>query len=95
VNFSTLKASGAGGRYPKELRGRRWLYSLRQGRWKYIAAKPGGGSGQLYDLDADPRETRDLAAENLPIAAALATLLDKYRSQGFSRTMRGKGPGFP
>ena len=62
--------------------------ALRQGRWKYIAPKREGGSGQLYDLDADPRESRDLAAANPPIAAALAALLDKYRSQGFSRPRR-------
>jgi arylsulfatase A-like enzyme len=69
--------------------------ALRQGRWKYLAAKQDGGGGQLYDLDADPRETKDVAAENPSIAAALAALLDKYRSQGFSRPMRSKGPGFP
>jgi arylsulfatase A-like enzyme len=67
--------------------------ALRQGRWKYIAAKQEGGSGQLYDLEADPGETRDLAADQSTIAAALAALLDKYRTQGFSRPMRGKGPG--
>jgi arylsulfatase A len=67
--------------------------ALRQGRWKYIAPEKEGVSGQLYDLDADPRETQDLAAANPPIAAALAALLDKYRSQGFSRPMRSRGPG--
>jgi arylsulfatase A-like enzyme len=67
--------------------------AIRQGRWKYIAAKQEGGRGQLYDLDADPGETRDLAAENLPIVAALSALLDKYRSQGFSRPMRSRRPG--
>jgi arylsulfatase A-like enzyme len=67
--------------------------ALRQGRWKYIGARQEGGSGQLFDLYADPGEMRDLAADNPPIAAALSALLDKYRSQGFSRPMRGKGPG--
>ena len=66
--------------------------AIRQGRWKHIAAGQEGGKGQLYDLDADPGETRDLAAENLPIVAALSALLDKYRSQGFSRPVRGKEP---
>ena len=67
--------------------------AIRQGRWKYIAAKQEGGSGQLYDLDADPGETRDLAADHPPVASALSALLDKYRSQGFSRPIRRKGPG--
>jgi arylsulfatase A-like enzyme len=67
--------------------------AIRQRRWKYIAPKQAGGSGQLYDLDADPGETRDLAAENPPVVGALSALLDKYRRQGFSRPMRGKGPG--
>jgi arylsulfatase A-like enzyme len=64
--------------------------AIRQGRWKYIAAKQEGGSGQLYDLDADPGETRDLAADNPPVVEALSALLDKYRRQGFSRPMREK-----
>jgi arylsulfatase A-like enzyme len=67
--------------------------AIRQGRWKYLAAKQSGGSGQLYNLDADPGETRDVAADNAPVVAALSALLDKYRRQGFSRPMRGKGPG--
>ena len=69
--------------------------ALRQGRWKFIAARQDGGSGQLYDLDADPGETRNLAAENPPIAAALSALLDRYRRQGFSRPRKGKGSGSP
>jgi hypothetical protein len=40
-----------------------------------------------------PGETRDLAADNPPVVAALSALLDKYRRQGFSRPMRGKGSG--
>jgi len=35
--------------------------ALRGGRWKYIARSAGGE--ELYDLAADPEETRDLAAE--------------------------------
>jgi arylsulfatase A-like enzyme len=66
--------------------------AIRQGRWKYVAATREGRRGRLYDLDADPGETRDLAADNPPIAAALSALLDKYIRQGFSRPKRGKGP---
>ncbi len=69
--------------------------AIRQGQWKYIASDREGEKGQLYDLGADPGETRDLAAGNLPIAAALSVLLDSYRRQGFSRPMRGRGPVRP
>jgi arylsulfatase A len=55
--------------------------------------KPEEGIGQLYDLDADPGETRDLAAENPTVVADLKALLDKYKNQGFSRPMKGKAPG--
>ncbi len=61
--------------------------AIRQGRWKYIGPNQEGAKGRLYDLDADPGEARDIAAGNRPIAAALSALLDKYRSQGFSRPM--------
>jgi hypothetical protein len=40
-----------------------------------------------------PGETRDLAADNPPVVAALSALLDKNRRQGFSQPMRGKGSG--
>jgi arylsulfatase A-like enzyme len=63
--------------------------AIRQGRWKLIATKPEAETGRLYDLAADPAERQDLAAENPAIAAALADLLDRYRSQGFSRPMSG------
>jgi len=61
--------------------------AIRQGHWKLIAAKKEGEKGQLYDLEADPGERRDVAADNLPIVAALSALLDKYKQQGFSRQM--------
>jgi len=61
--------------------------AIRQGRWKLIAPKQEGERGQLYDLEADPGERRDVAADNLPIVAALSALLEKYKQQGFSRPM--------
>jgi arylsulfatase A-like enzyme len=39
--------------------------SVREGRWKWI-------DGRLYDLDADPRETTDVAAANPDVASRLA-----------------------
>jgi len=63
--------------------------AIRQGRWKFVDVMTKAGRGRLYDLEADPAERRDLAAENSTTAAALAALLDKYRRQGFSRPMQG------
>jgi choline-sulfatase len=56
------------------------LRALREGRWKYILApRP-----ELYDLQDDPGETRNLAAAPSPRAdalrAQLAGLLDKERA---------------
>ena len=36
-------------------------FAMREGPWKLLAERDGSGA-QLYDLDADPRETSDLAA---------------------------------
>jgi arylsulfatase A len=64
--------------------------AIRQGRWKLVAAKQEGKRGELYDLEADPGEKRDVAADNPSIVAALSALLEKYKQQGFSRPMRNK-----
>ncbi len=49
------------------------LLGLRDARWKYIRApRP-----ELYDLARDPHETRDLAVEDAPRAAAFDALLDE------------------
>jgi arylsulfatase A-like enzyme len=48
----------------------------RLGRWKYVlSARYGTGSPELYDLVADPRERRDLAAVYPDTVAALAALM--------------------
>jgi arylsulfatase A-like enzyme len=74
------------------------VFSIRQGRWKYIEGKPtrqGGGGGikdktaenkmQLYDVSEDPAEKNDLAARHPDIVKRLTKLLEKYRAQGHSR----------
>ena len=43
--------------------------SVRHGRWKWL-------DGRLFDLDADPRETIDLAGEHPAVAGRLATVAD-------------------
>jgi arylsulfatase A len=71
------------------------VFALRQGSWKWIEGKPSVPKPlqsraveykpQLYDLDADPAEQKDVAAAHPEVAERLAKLLDQYRQQGFSR----------
>lgn len=49
------------------------FHSLNDGRWKYIW-RPESGREQLFDLDADPREERDLASDPLH-----RTTLERWR----------------
>ncbi|MCC6344839.1 MAG: arylsulfatase [Bryobacterales bacterium] len=71
------------------------LLSLREGNWKYIP--PGKGpkvsqntntelgndsSGQLYDLAADPGETRNLAARDPGRVERMAAMTERIRAAG-------------
>jgi arylsulfatase A-like enzyme len=74
-----------------------WGLALRQGSWKYI--EPGGGtydantrtelgggpSAQLYDLSADPGETKNIAAAHPDRVAAMRAELAHLRQAGRSR----------
>jgi arylsulfatase A len=74
-------------------------FGIRQGPWKLALArgshgfsdpknikpKPGEARGQLYNLDADPRERDNLWLVKPAIVARLTALLDKYKSAGRSR----------
>ena len=71
-------------------------FVVRQGDWKLILTRGSGGfsapvtvegepKGQLYNLKTDPRETRNVYAENPAIVAKLTKLLDRYRAEGSSR----------
>lgn len=76
----------------------RGMFAIRQGEWKLIEGLGSGGfstppidpgpgdpEGQLYNLSTDPQETNNLYKEHPEIVARLQTLLDQYRSQGYSR----------
>lgn len=68
-------------------------FAIREGKWKLIPAlgshgfsvpkqvKPevGGPEGQLYDLEADPREERNLWSERNDVVARLSSVLDGVR----------------
>ncbi len=60
--------------YPENAFGHSALHSLRTTRWKWVhAPRP-----ELYDLTADPRETRDLHAELPDTARRFNELLTRY-----------------
>lgn len=69
--------------------------ALRLGEWKYIPQRPGARvtqftgtetgndlGAQLYNLAADPGETKNLAAEQAEKARELATLLEAEKEKG-------------
>jgi len=68
------------------------LLAIRRGPWKLIFGPGSGGwgqgrdsqLGQLYNLDEDLGETRNLFAEKPDVVAELTALMDKVVSQGRS-----------
>jgi len=73
------------------------MFAIRQGRWKCIfglgpagfsggARKPtpGGPKGQLYDMQADPKEQKNLWLEKPELVKALTALLEQYKKSGRS-----------
>ncbi|MCL5280797.1 MAG: arylsulfatase [Planctomycetes bacterium] len=75
------------------------VFAIRQGPWKLIEGlgsggftapaqvkpKPGGPQGQLYNLQDDPGEQKNLWLQEPEIVERLAALLERYKQQGYSR----------
>jgi len=75
------------------------VFCIRQGKWKLILGrgsggfsrpksikpKPGEPEGQLYNMEEDLAESRNLWNENPEIVERLTNLLEKYEEQGHSR----------
>ena len=72
------------------------MFAIRDGRWKLVAGNGSGGrekpSGkpferpyQLFDLDSDPSEKRNVYDRNPMVARRLEQALDRIRSRGRSR----------
>lgn len=68
----------------EDLEGNR-LAAIRIGRWKLIEANPDNPRGlqpiELYDLEADPGETRNLAGEEKRKVAELRARLESFRDE--------------
>ncbi len=71
-------------------------FAVRAGDWKLIAGHGSGGwtrvpkkkgdpPGQLYNLAADPGETKNLYRDKPEVVARLQKVLERYRSVGRSR----------
>ncbi len=74
------------------------LFAIRQGRWKLITGlgsggwskpnrpkpQPDGPQGQLYDLNTDPKETKNLWLQRPDIVNRLTALLNDYKTKGRS-----------
>jgi arylsulfatase A-like enzyme len=76
-------------------------FAVRQGRWKLVLCRGSGGWSlpeakvpadappmQLYDMQKDPREQRNLYGEHPETVERLAALLDRYQRQGRSVPQR-------
>jgi arylsulfatase A-like enzyme len=77
------------------------VFSIRRGNWKLeeglgsggfsapqtVEPAPGGPKGQLYDLARDPAELNNLYQKRPDIVDSLATLLQKYKTEGHSRPL--------
>jgi arylsulfatase A len=75
------------------------MFSIHQGNWKLeeglgsggfspprtVEPAPGGPKGQLYDLAIDPGELHNLYQARPDIVDRLATLLERYKRQGYTR----------
>lgn len=55
-------------------------FAIRKGRWKLVP-KP---TVQLFDLDADPKESRNIAASHPEIVKEMAEKLEEYKKSGRS-----------
>lgn len=65
-------------------------FALRDGRWKIVfgqgedRVQPTEGAGYLFDMHADPRETKNVWEEHPEVVARLTALMEAYRAKGRS-----------
>ncbi|MCU0721600.1 MAG: arylsulfatase [Pirellula sp.] len=75
------------------------VFAIRKGPWKWIegvaagpvsqdsATREDNFKSQLFNLELDPTESRDLSTENPEIVSELKELLDLYKQSGYSREL--------
>ncbi|NBT13848.1 MAG: DUF4976 domain-containing protein [Planctomycetia bacterium] len=68
--------------------------AVRDGRYKLIEFFEDGGRVELYDLDADPGETRDLAGRQPARTEALAGALHVWQQETGAAIPKGPNPAY-
>lgn len=73
------------------------MFAIRRDKWKFIDGKGSGGwsskgeasdpEGQLYDIENDPAETTNLFEKQPEMVKELKALLEKQKSQGYTRPL--------
>jgi len=76
------------------------VFAIRQGPWKWIEGIPVDEikiatrklhadefRAQLYNVEDDPAETKDVSAQHPEVVKELETLLNRYRDGGYSREL--------
>lgn len=77
------------------------IFAIREGTWKlifelgsggfstpqHVDPKPDGPKGQLYNLENDPAESKNLWLERQDTVRKLTALLERYQRQGYSRRL--------
>jgi len=72
--------------------GGEWIYGVRDGRWKYVTHF-GRAPQELYDLTADPAETRNLAGSEEAVLTRLHDAMDAWIKAGMARDAGLVGSG--
>jgi len=62
-------------------------FAIRKGKWKLVA----GDRPSLFDLQADPKESRDVAGENEKVVKHMADTLKRYQAPAGHADRHGKG----
>lgn len=66
--------------YPKEADAKSPNVAVREGRWKLLVNADGSGT-ELYDLNSDPKETKNRAESEPEVAARLKQMALKWRTE--------------
>jgi len=66
--------------------------AVRMGRWKGVRQPMMTGRLEVYDLEADPGETRDVSSEHPDVAARLGRLLDEAHTPSALWRAPAEGP---